>query len=278
MRDFGRHAMPTTRAARRAAAARLLIELPTVVLGLVLYQLPLAHDIAAVAPTCHQLCDAAKLAGKARPFSGEVVTIHGVPRGNTLSASTFARAAVTAGGHIITSSYEGGVNVWLDRAYVRTIQLRVDFDEGEYPGGYMTSLAVFPGGARVASGSMPNTLKLWTLDGTLERTLKLHIPSITRLVHGVPVDEAFPSQMRVFTVVALPDNQHALSCANHGRREKDGQIMLFNALDGKILRTFARYASRPVFGLALLSDGLRFVCAGQDGARIFYHGLAPPRS
>ena len=73
--------MPTTRAARRAAAARAaerqLILLPADVLGLVLYQLPLAHDIAAVAPTCHALCDAAKLAMKARPFSGEVVTLAG---------------------------------------------------------------------------------------------------------------------------------------------------------------------------------------------------------
>ena len=69
--------MPTTRAARRAAAARQLIELPTDALGLVLYQLTLAHDIAAVAPTCHALCDAVKLAMKLRPFSGEVVTLAG---------------------------------------------------------------------------------------------------------------------------------------------------------------------------------------------------------
>ena len=72
--------MPTTRAARSAArrAARCLTEvLPTDALGLVLYQLTLAHDIAAVAPTCHQLCDAAKLAQKARPFSAEVVTLRG---------------------------------------------------------------------------------------------------------------------------------------------------------------------------------------------------------
>ena len=79
--------MPTTRARRdRAAAARAraraerqLIELPPDALGLVLYQLTLAHDIAAVAPTCHALCDAAKLALKARPFSGEVVTLSGTP-------------------------------------------------------------------------------------------------------------------------------------------------------------------------------------------------------
>ena len=68
--------MPTTRAARRAA--RCLTEvLPADALGLVLYQLQLAHDIAAVAPTCHQFCDAAKLAHKLRPFSSEVVTLNG---------------------------------------------------------------------------------------------------------------------------------------------------------------------------------------------------------
>ena len=70
--------MPTTRAARAAArrAARCLTEvLPADALGLVLYQLPLAHDIAAVAPTCHVLCDAVKLTMKLRPFSGKVVTL-----------------------------------------------------------------------------------------------------------------------------------------------------------------------------------------------------------
>ena len=61
-----RLAMPTTRAPGAAArAARCLTEvLPADALGLVLYQLTLAHDIAAVAPTCHVLCDAAKLDDK----------------------------------------------------------------------------------------------------------------------------------------------------------------------------------------------------------------------
>ena len=73
--------MPTTRSAHAAAAraaARQLVELPTDVLGLVLYQLTLAHDIAAVAPTCHALCNAVKLAFKLRPFSGEVVTLQDI--------------------------------------------------------------------------------------------------------------------------------------------------------------------------------------------------------
>ena len=87
--------MPTTRAARRAA--RCLTEvLPADVLGLVLYQLPLAHDIAAVAPTSHALCDAAKLALKLRPFSGEVVTLEG--------HTDCAGVAAVPDGRVITGS------------------------------------------------------------------------------------------------------------------------------------------------------------------------------
>ena len=67
--------MPTTRAPRtaaRAAAARvvapsetcLLLDLPTELLKLIVVRISLAHDIAAVAPTCHVLCDAAKIALK----------------------------------------------------------------------------------------------------------------------------------------------------------------------------------------------------------------------
>ena len=44
---------------RDNAAPGKLAELPADVLGLVLYQLPLAHDIAATALTCHTLHDAA---------------------------------------------------------------------------------------------------------------------------------------------------------------------------------------------------------------------------
>ena len=67
--------MPTTRAARRAAAERQFLELPTDVLGLVLYQLPLAHDIAATALTCRTFHASAKLVQKLRPFTGKVVTL-----------------------------------------------------------------------------------------------------------------------------------------------------------------------------------------------------------
>ena len=85
--------MPTTRSRRAAARAaaraaeRRLIELPADVLSLVLYQLPLAHDIALTGLTCPALCDAAKLALKARPFSTEVVALAGPLAGHTDTVS-----------------------------------------------------------------------------------------------------------------------------------------------------------------------------------------------
>ena len=152
--------MPTTRAARAAAAraARCLTEaLPVDALGLVLYQLPLAHDIAAVAPTCHVLDDAAKLALKLRPFSGEVVTLAGH---NDLVHGV----AATPDGRIITGSYDRTVNIWRDGACERHISAHAQDIE---------CVAMLPGGTRFISGSDDYTAKLWTLDGALKRTFAL---------------------------------------------------------------------------------------------------------
>ena len=91
------------------------------------------------------------------------------------------------------------------------------------------------------------------LDGTLKNTFKLHAHSVLALV-------------------ALPDNQHALSAG-------DATVKLFNVNDGAVLRTFRHhiyFGPVTVTSLALLPDGLRFVSGSSDcTACIAYHGLAP---
>ena len=70
-------------------------------------------------------------------------------------------------------------------------------------------------------------------------------------------------------LVALPDNQHALSGS------ADKTVKLFNVNDGTVLRTFTHHASY-VSGLALLPDGLRFVSGSHDKtARIVEIGPLP---
>ena len=75
-------------------------------------------------------------------------------------------------------------------------------------------------------------------------------------------------------LVALPDNQHALSGAD------DDTIKLFNVNDGAVLRTFKNQAGYcGVLCLALLPDGLRFVSGSRDGtAGVVEHCLARPLS
>ena len=71
-------AAPTPRAAATAMAdeeQRLLLDLPAELLQKIVYYLTLAHEIAGMAPTCRQLCAAAKLVFKARPFTLDVMTL-----------------------------------------------------------------------------------------------------------------------------------------------------------------------------------------------------------
>ena len=80
-----------------------------------------------------------------------------------------------------------------------------------------------------------------------------------------------PSGVR--TLVALPDNQHALSGSI------DKTVKLFNVNDGTVLRTFKHHTNFRVLSLALLPDGLRFVSGSVDStARVVYHGLAPTKA
>ena len=118
--------------------------------------------------------------------------------------------------------------------------------------GLVGAVAAMPDGQRILSGSLDGDVQVWLLDGTLKKSFpKLHFL-------GSEVEN------EVTALLALPDNQHALSGSRHS-------VKLFNVNDGAVLRTFKDHTEC----LALLPDGLRFVSGSDDGtARIAYHGLA----
>ena len=106
-----------------------------------------------------------------------------------------------------------------------------------------------PDGQRILSDERNNTVGLHLLDGTPKNLFELHTDSVHALV-------------------ALPDNQHALSGS------WDRTVKLFNVNNGAALRTFTHHTAF-VTALALLPDGRRFVSGSHDGtARIVEHGLA----
>ena len=220
--------MPTTRAARAAAraAARCLTEvLPADALGLVLYQLPLAHDIAAVAPTCHALCDAAKLARKLRPFSPEVVMLNGV-------GGSIRDVEPSADGLIFVPSHDG-VNVWSGNACVRSIQL----DRG------VDRLAML-NGVLVNTCRNGQHLRAVTLDGAHKRTIAV----------------AAANEWFVFNcIAALPDGVHfAVGLGRHANNE----VRLYH-VDGTLVHTFKGHTG-AVYAVAVTPDGQHIISGSQD--------------
>jgi WD40 repeat protein len=216
--------MPTTRAARRAA--RCLTEvLPADALSLVLYQLTLAHDIAAVAPTCHVLCNAVKLTMKLRPFSGEVVTLAG-------HTARIRAVAVAPAGQIITGSYDGNIKVWRDGVCERTIQHAHAND--------IKSVAMLPCGTRFISVAEDDTVKLWTLDGSREEII------LSDLEHPV------------WSIAALPDGAHFVFGLGGG----SGDVMLYH-VDGTLVHSFEDHRD-TVWSVAVTPDGQHIISGSFD--------------
>ena len=230
--------MPTTRSAHAAAAraaARLLLELPTEVLGLVLYQLLLAHDIAAVAPTSRALCDAAKLALKLRPYSGEVVTLdeHGY---NVRVVQSLAD------GRIITGSpNDQAVKVWSGSGVcVHTI----DFEC------YFESLAMIDGARFICCRYPGFAADIWDLNGALERTIEK--PSL---------DGKFRC------VSAMPDGVHFVvghECQNPRTRG----LSLYH-VDGTLVHRFYGHF-QSVNAVAVSRDGQHIVSAGDKRVKVWH--------
>ena len=160
-----------------------------------------------------------------------------------------ALASTQDGQHIISGSRDQLVKVWS----VATKSLVSAF-VGADAHAAVNAVAAMPDGQRFLSASSAGTwlgyVQVNLLDETREGHFKLH----TRAVRSL---------------VALPDNRHALSGS------ADKTIKLFNVNDGDVLRTFTHH-THLVSSLVLLPDGLRFVSGGDDDkACIVYHGLAP---
>ena len=254
---------PRTRRAARAAAERLLLELPTDVLSLVLYQLPLAHDIALAGLTCRQLCDAAKLALKLRPFSNMVMTLAGHTR-------SLQAVAAVPDGRIITGGYDGAVKVWRDGRCECTIQNTVEVE----------FLAILPGGERYVIVADNGTATIWTIDGDHEHTFRVsdrnvwHVAALPDGVHFVAalhngdvglyhVDEMLVHTFKghtsdVMAVAVTRDGQHIISGSG------DHLVKVWSIASKSLVRTCVGHAGY-VRAVAAMPDSQRILSGSDDG-------------
>ena len=198
-----------------------ITSLPSEILSLVLAQLCLVRNIKGTKRTCRAFCDAAPEAEKAlRRLYFEHDHVVGC-------------VAAAADGRVITSS--GSIKVWRDSASEHTIQALA------------SAVAVLPGAARfVSGGSFDKTAKLWTLDGTLERTFE---------VGG-----------RVGCVAALPDGAHFVvglsESLGFGNRTRHDVVKLYD-VDGFLVHTFTGHTDY-VRAVAVTHDGKHIISGSCD--------------
>ena len=279
--------MPTTRATRAAAraAARLLIELPPDALALILYQLLFAHDIAAVAPTCRALCDAAKLALKLRPFSGEVVTLAG-------HGECVCGVSATPDGCVVTC--EGGRDRTIRMFRGATCVWSQPADYALRPMGQDYVNAVAVAGTRVISGwtssieDSDGMVRIYTREGVLDSTIEAGV-AVHKLavhpdgihfaasVHGVPPHPLHPrADIRLYRIdgtlvhtfeghmwavhamVFTRDGQHLISGSN------DNLVKVWSVASKSLVSTCEGH-THEIRAVAVMPDGQRFLGGGHDG-------------
>ena len=178
--------------------------------------------------------------------------------GHTDSVS--ALAVTPDGEHIISGAQDHRVKVWS----VARKRLVSTFDACSG----VNAVAAMPDGQRILSGDDNGGVRLWPLKGVRGRAkfFNLYAPPGPFNVH-----DEYPAA--VWAVVALPDNQHALSGS------QDKTVKLINVNDRpsarSILRTFRHHTS-PVRCLCLMPDGVRFVSGTDDEDRYLATNIMMP--
>jgi WD40 repeat protein len=213
----------------------LLTDLSVDVLSLILYRLPLAHDIARTRKTCRTLKHAADLAFALRPFTGKV---HTLSDAHCLKGSSHMHivesVAATGDGHIITSSHDRTVKVWFGDEVVTTIS----------PNTVSVGVAALPDGERFISVSRDDTaspdgkrfVNLYTLDGARERSVEVG---------------------DVICVAALPDGAHFVVGLFNG------EVRLYR-VDGTLVHNFKWPHTGAVIALTVTHDGQHIISGGYD--------------
>ena len=245
----------------------LLTDVPADALGLVLCKLTLAHEIAAVAPTCKVVSVAVRNALKVRPFSGEIVALAGHTQ------FVWCAAAMTDG-RIVTGSKDATVKIWHDGVCERTIQAHTE---------WVNAVVLLQGGARFISASDDQTAKLWTLDGALERTFQIgHIvnsaaalPDGVRFVVGLGTGGPNIGDVRLYhvdgtlvhtftghndwamAVAVTPDGQHIISGS------EDRTVNVWSVASKNLVSTFTGH-TEGVLAVTAMPDGQRILSSSYD--------------
>jgi WD40 repeat protein len=218
------------------AVERLLTHLSLDELALILFRLPLAHDIALTASACRLLRDAARLAFKARPYIGKVVSlVHTEKFIVAAHRNDVFCVAAAADGRVITGSMDRSIKVWRSNAEPKwsAVGKRTVLAMHMHRAA-VNAVAVLPDRARFVSVS-DRTAMLCALDGAVERTTDM--------------------QGYVYCVAALPDGVHFVVGVGY-------DLKLYH-VDGTLVHTFKGHTF-TVLAVAVARDGQHIISGSTD--------------
>jgi WD40 repeat protein len=206
-----------------------------------------------VAPTCRALCDAAKLAQKARPFSARLLSLDANRNDDDVDddgwrihrsiLSVRVAADDRTDDRVITGGRDGGINIWRDGECTHNI------DEHNAHGVEIQALAVLPDGASFISAAEDGAVMQWKLDSSHERTFHVGGPVIALAL--LPDGEHF--------VVGFGDTEET-EHPHHCR----GDVRLYQ-FDGSIVHTFTGHTGSVTWnGLAVTRDGQHIISGAED--------------
>ena len=206
---------------------------------------------------------AARLTFKARPYSGEIVTLAG-------HSDDVLAVAAAPDGSVITGADDSTVKVWRDGVCECTIEAHDD---------RVMAVAVLHRAERIVSVSHDGTAKLWTLDGALERTFEVGgaawcvaaLPDGAHFVVGlgptwtrsgctvdtlVHIFKAHTNWVRA--VAVTPGGQHIISGSS------DELVKVSGVASKSLVSTFIGH-TKCVTAVATMPDGSRIVSGSDDG-------------
>ena len=233
-----------------------LIDLPADLLAHVLVRVPLAHDIGRAAKACRVLRSAARLAFVERYYSRAVVTLTGHNDDVAWCPHHDVSCVMaTPDGRIFTGSLDMTIVMWSGSQWEHsTLVYDSRISTSPFMGpehvhestwahrGPLDGLALTPDGFFL-SGSADKTVKLWTLNGALERT--------------------FDVGSRAFRIAVMPDGVHFVVIVTWGGNQRE---MKLYHVDGTVVGAFdLPVRRRDLSSLAVTPDGQHVICGSNSG-------------
>jgi WD40 repeat protein len=206
------------------------------------------------------------------------------------NSSQYGIAFSPKGGIFASSSWNPSIREWEVRLWtkdgklLKTFPDKSDQDRSHHYGDIIKNIRFSPDGKLIGTASWDGTVKIWTVDGKLLRNFTEHkrpvnglafSPDSKAIALGGYGDEngnnlwmLWDINGKARTILGHSDQIYRLAFSPNGKivatASWDRSIKLWNAVDGKLIRTLDGKHNSWILGLNFSPDGKMLVSSSQD--------------